>query len=68
MGGCDTARVNLNGETCLLCENESVYLPVGAIYALENSGKIPLKLIEVRVNAYLGEDDIVHFEGRYRRA
>lgn len=65
---CGTARVSLNGETRLLCENESVYLPVGAIHALENPGKIPLELIEVQVGPYLGEDDIVRFEDRYGRA
>ncbi len=65
---CGTASVTLNGETRLLCENESVYLPVGAVHALENPGKIPLELIEVQVGPYLGEDDIVRFEDRYGRA
>lgn len=63
-----TARVSLDGIDKLLCENESIYLPVGAIHALENPGKIPLELIEVQVGAYLGEDDIVRFEDRYGRA
>lgn len=65
---CGTANVTLNGETRLLCENESIYLPVGAVHALENPGKIPLELIEVQVGAYLGEDDIVRFADRYGRA
>lgn len=65
---CGTASVTLNGETRLLCENESIYLPVGAVHALENPGKIPLELIEVQVGPYLGEDDIVRFEDRYGRS
>ena len=46
----------------------TIYLPVGAVHALENPGKIPLELIEVQVGSYLGEDDIVRFEDRYGRA
>jgi len=63
-----TARVTLDGQDRLLTENESIYLPVGAVHALENPGKIPLELIEVQVGPYLGEDDIVRFEDRYGRA
>ncbi|MEY4505661.1 MAG: hypothetical protein RL297_239 [Pseudomonadota bacterium] len=63
-----TARVSLDGQVHLLTENQSIYLPVGAIHALENPGKIPLELIEVQVGSYLGEDDIVRLEDRYGRA
>jgi mannose-1-phosphate guanylyltransferase len=63
-----TARVTLDGQERLLAENESIYLPIGAVHALENPGKIPLELIEIQVGAYLGEDDIVRFEDRYGRA
>ena len=58
----------LDGQDHLLTENQSIYLPVGAVHALENPGKIPLELIEVQVGSYLGEDDIVRFEDRYGRA
>ncbi|MFT6904701.1 MAG: mannose-1-phosphate guanylyltransferase/mannose-6-phosphate isomerase [Oleiphilaceae bacterium] len=62
-----TASV-LNGEnTILVTENESTYIPVGTIHALENPGKIPLEMIEVQTGSYLGEDDIVRFEDRYGR-
>ncbi len=63
-----TARVTLDGQDHLLTENQSIYLPLGAVHALENPGKIPLELIEVQVGSYLGEDDIVRFEDRYGRA
>lgn len=63
-----TAKI-LNGDKeILLTENQSTYIPVGVIHALENPGKIPLELIEVQSGAYLGEDDIVRFEDRYGRA
>ncbi len=63
-----TANVTVNGKDTLLTENQSVYIPLGAIHALENPGKIPLELIEVQSGSYLGEDDIVRFSDRYGRA
>ena len=38
-----------------------------ARHCLENPGKIPLDLIEVRSGSYLEEDDIVRFADRYGR-
>lgn len=63
-----TAKVGVNEEEKILIENESVYIPLGAIHYLENPGKVPLELIEVQVGSYLGEDDIVRFEDKYGRA
>lgn len=63
-----SANVTINDNTKLVTENESVYIPIGAIHALENPGKIPLELIEVQSGSYLGEDDIVRFSDRYGRA
>ncbi len=62
-----TAKVTNGDETLLLSENQSTYIPVGVIHALENPGKIPLELIEVQSGTYLGEDDIVRFSDRYGR-
>ncbi len=63
-----TARVTKGEETITLSENESVYLPVGIVHALENPGKIMLEIIEVQTGSYLGEDDIVRLEDHYGRA
>ena len=63
-----TAKVTLDGETILLSENQSTYIPIGVVHALENPGKLPLEMIEVQSGSYLGEDDIVRFEDRYGRA
>ena len=62
-----TAKVTNGDKTFLLSENESTYIPVGVIHALENPGKVNLELIEVQSGAYLGEDDIVRFEDVYGR-
>jgi len=63
-----TAKVTLDDETVLLSENQSTYIPIGVVHALENPGKLPLEMIEVQSGSYLGEDDIVRFEDRYGRA
>lgn len=62
-----SANVTIDDNTQLVTENESVYIPIGSVHALENPGKIPLELIEVQSGAYLGEDDIVRFSDRYGR-
>jgi mannose-1-phosphate guanylyltransferase / mannose-6-phosphate isomerase len=62
-----TAWVNKNGESILVTENESIYIPVGAVHSLENPGVIPLEMVEVQSGSYLGEDDIVRFEDQYGR-
>ena len=63
-----TAKVTKGDEIIMLSENESVYLPLGIIHALENPGKVVLELIEVQSGSYLGEDDIVRFEDNYGRS
>jgi mannose-1-phosphate guanylyltransferase len=62
-----TAKVSIDNVERFICENESVYIPIGAVHSLENPGKIPIELIEVQSGAYLGEDDIVRFDDRYGR-
>jgi mannose-1-phosphate guanylyltransferase/mannose-6-phosphate isomerase len=63
-----TARVTRDGDTKLLAENESTYIPIGTKHRLENPGKTPLFLIEVQSGGYLGEDDIVRLEDVYGRS
>ena len=62
-----TAKVTRGEAQLLLSENESVFIPIGTKHRLENPGKMPLYLIEVQSGGYLGEDDIVRFEDRYKR-
>lgn len=62
-----SAVVTRDDEELLLSENESVYLPLGAVHRLANPGKINLKLIEVQSGSYLGEDDIVRLEDDFNR-
>jgi mannose-1-phosphate guanylyltransferase/mannose-1-phosphate guanylyltransferase/mannose-6-phosphate isomerase len=62
-----TARVTVGDEVKLLTENQSVYIPLGAIHRMENPGKVPMVLIEVQTGSYLGEDDIIRYEDIYAR-
>jgi mannose-1-phosphate guanylyltransferase len=62
------AKVTNGEKTFLLSVNESTYIPIGVIHALENPGKVDLELIEVQSGSYLGEDDIVRFDDRYGRS
>lgn len=62
-----TAQVTNGEKTYLVTENQSTYIPIGQVHALENPGVIPLELIEVQSGSYLGEDDIVRLSDRYGR-
>jgi mannose-1-phosphate guanylyltransferase / mannose-6-phosphate isomerase len=61
------ARVTVNELVKTVHENESIYIPIGAIHRLENPGKILLELIEVQTGSYFGEDDIIRIEDDYQR-
>jgi mannose-6-phosphate isomerase-like protein (cupin superfamily) len=63
-----TAKVENGGQSLLLREDESTYIPLGTVHRLENPGVIPLELIEIQIGSYLGEDDIVRFDDVYGRA
>lgn len=62
-----TAAVTCGETVRTIHENESIYIPIGAVHCLANPGKIPLELIEVQTGSYLGEDDIIRLEDKYRR-
>jgi mannose-1-phosphate guanylyltransferase / mannose-6-phosphate isomerase len=63
-----TAKVTIDELVKTVHENESIYIPIGAVHRLENPGKILLELIEVQTGSYLGEDDIIRIEDDYQRS
>jgi mannose-1-phosphate guanylyltransferase/mannose-6-phosphate isomerase len=63
-----TAEITNGDQVLTLTENQSTYIPLGAVHRLVNPGTIPLEIIEVQSGSYLGEDDIVRFEDTYGRA
>ncbi|WBU61713.1 mannose-1-phosphate guanylyltransferase/mannose-6-phosphate isomerase [Paracoccus albus] len=62
-----TAKVTIDDKVQLVTENQSVYIPLGAVHRMENPGKLPMVLIEVQTGSYLGEDDIIRYEDIYAR-
>jgi mannose-1-phosphate guanylyltransferase/mannose-6-phosphate isomerase len=62
-----TAKVTVDDSVRLVTENQSVYIPLGAVHRMENPGKVPMVLIEVQTGSYLGEDDIIRYEDVYSR-
>ena len=62
-----TAIITNGDKIELLSENQSTYIPIGALHRLENIGKFPLEMIEVQSGSYLGEDDIERYEDDYGR-
>jgi mannose-1-phosphate guanylyltransferase/mannose-6-phosphate isomerase len=62
-----TAKVTVDDAVKLISENQSVYIPLGAVHRMENPGKVPMVLIEVQTGTYLGEDDIIRYDDIYAR-
>ena len=62
-----TARVTVDDQVKLVTENQSIYIPLGAVHRMENPGKLPMVLIEVQTGSYLGEDDIIRYDDIYAR-
>ena len=61
------AKVEINNEVSLLNVNESVYVPIRAKHRLSNPYENELIIIEIQSGTYLGEDDIIRIEDKYRR-
>lgn len=62
-----TALVMCDSKEFLLTENQSTFIPLGAMHRLSNPGKVDLFIIEIQSGSYLGEDDIVRFDDSYGR-
>ena len=61
------AEVIIDKEVKLVSENQSVYIPLGAIHRMRNPGEKPMELIEVQTGTYFGEDDIFRYDDVYSR-
>jgi len=62
-----TARVTRGEEVFDVLSNESTFIPIAVKHRLENTGLIPLQIIEVQNGDYLEEDDIERLEDDYKR-
>lgn len=57
-----TARLVSNGELTYLSEGETGFVRPGEAHTLENPGRVPVRLLQVIVGAYLGDDDVENIE------
>lgn len=62
-----TIEVTVDESVTLLGENQSTFIPRGAVHRAANPGKQPAMLIEVQYGDYLGEDDIIRIQDDYGR-
>ena len=62
------AWVTCDGEDFFLDENESTFIPAGAVHRLANPWTEELHMIEVQSGSYVGEDDIIRLADNYGRA
>lgn len=62
-----SALVTRNGEVLEVAAGQSVFLPAGSVHRLENVCGDMLKVIEIAVGDYLGEDDIIRYEDDFGR-
>lgn len=54
-----TALVHCGENTFVLESNKSTFIPAGVTHSLENPGKVPLEVIEIKTGNYLEDDDMV---------
>ena len=61
------AQVTCDEKVFELKENQSTYIPQGAVHRLGNNRDTPLEIIEIQTGSYLEEDDIIRLEDDYQR-
>ena len=62
-----TAKIEIENEEFILRENESTFVPKESKHRLSNPFKEKLVILEIQNGSYLGEDDIIRFEDKYKR-
>ena len=60
-------KITINKKKFFKKENESVFVPSGAIHRIENYFKKPVKIIEVQTGPILRESDIIRYQDIYGR-
>jgi mannose-6-phosphate isomerase-like protein (cupin superfamily) len=62
-----TATVVRGDDVFDLATNESTFIPLGEVHRLENRTAAALRLIEVQLGDYVGEDDVERLEDDWDR-
>ena len=61
------AKVELNDKIFYLKPHQSIDVPVEVKHRLINPGRENLEIIEIQSGDYLGEDDIIRIDDKYKR-
>lgn len=59
--------ITVNDSTKEYQAGDYIYIPLEAVHRLENFTDTIVKIIEVQIGSYLGEDDIVRLDDIYHR-
>ena len=59
--------VILDGKELYLPYGHSIRIPLGSKHRMWNKGKDQLKVVEVQIGSYFGEDDIIRYQDDYER-
>ena len=62
-----TAKIILGNKSIIKKPGENIYIPLGSVHRVQNTHKIPLKIIEAQIGSILKETDIVRFKDIYGR-
>ena len=60
--------ITLNKKFFSKKQNETIYIPKGAIHRIQNTGHKTVKIMEVQLGSILKETDIIRYEDIYGRA
>lgn len=59
--------VTLGGDEHPISANQSIYIPLGEVHRVHNTGSEDLVFIEVQYGEYTGEDDIIRLQDDFAR-
>ena len=61
------ALVTIDDQELKLEVGAHIFIPQGAKHRLTNPGEKRIKIVEIQIGNYLGEDDITRYEDAYQR-
>ena len=61
------ALVTIDDQELRLEAGAHIFIPQGAKHRLTNPGTKKIKIVEIQIGSYLGEDDITRYEDDYQR-
>jgi len=61
------ALITIDEDEHELNSGNHIFIPQGARHRLSNPGTEKIKIVEIQIGDYLGEDDIIRYEDDYQR-